>query len=290
MLSLRKRWPHTPRTPGIRLFQAGQWYAQAILPIETYVDQLEPDTENAVIWRFLDMCKFRDLMATSEVYFCRADRLSDEREGLPPKEYLATFGLDPLDLNDRQELVNQIGSDAQFREGFYVSCWHLFREETCQMWKTYGNEGVAITSRYHLLKSALDSMRDRGYIGLVQYSPDHMLGSCANLFRYITTKRSEFAHEREVRAFLWIPDQQAGGNRHFDENGRAHPLPLTMPPSYVLVGQRRKVDIQALVVDIVVSPWASSATLDEVKQLVSNAGCKIPVRQSGLSPFAAFLP
>jgi hypothetical protein len=260
------------------------------LPIESYVGQLEPETENAAIWRFLDMRKFRDLMESSELYFCRADLLSDEREGLPPEEYLATFGLHPLDLNDRRELLNHIGSDAQFREGFYVSCWHLFRDETCRMWKLYGNEGVAITSRYQLLKSALDTMSDRGYIGLVQYRPQHMLGNCANAFRYITTKRSEYAHEQEVRAFLWLPDQQAGGNRHYDENNRVHPLPLTSPPAYVLKGQRRKVDLQTLVIDIVVSPWASSATLDEVRQLVSNAGCEIPVRQSGLARFAAFLP
>ena len=123
------------------------------------------------------------------------------------------------------------------------------------MWKEYGDEGVAITSRYPLLKSALDTLSDRGYIGLVQYSAKHMLGNCANLFRYITTKRNEYANEQEVRAFLWLPDQQAGGNRHFDEDNRVHPLPLTPPPDYVLSGQRRKVDVQALVIDIVVSPW-----------------------------------
>jgi hypothetical protein len=260
------------------------------LPIENYVGQLEPTTASAAIWRFLDMRKFRDLLSTSELYFRRADLLSDEREGLPPEEYLATFGLHPLDLNDRRELLNHIGLDAQFREGFYISCWHLFREETCRMWQEYGNDGVAIASRYQLLKSALHAMSDRAYIGLVQYSAQHMLGNWANLFRYITTKRIEYAHEREVRAFLWLPDQQAGGNRHYDENNGVHPLPLTAPPSYVPDGQRRKVDVQALIINIVVSPWASSSTLDEVRQLVSYAGYDIPVRQSGLTRFASFLP
>jgi hypothetical protein len=260
------------------------------MPIEDYVGQVEPEDRDAVIWRFLSMEKFRNLMETSELYFCRADLLSDKREGLPPREYLATFGLDPLDLNDRRELVHHLGSDAQFREGFYVSCWHLFREETCRMWKTYGNEGVAITSRYQLLKSSLDSLSDRGFIGLVQYDPNHMLGECANLFRYITTKRSEFAHEREVRAFFWIPDQSASGNRHLDQNGRVNSLPVTPPPAYVLNGQRRRVDLQALVVDIVVSPWASSADVGQVKNLVSNAGYSIPVRESELSPYVALLP
>lgn len=60
------------------------------LGIENYPDQLEPE-QAATIWRFINMRKFRDLMETTEFYFCRADLFPDEREGLPPEEYLATF-------------------------------------------------------------------------------------------------------------------------------------------------------------------------------------------------------
>jgi hypothetical protein len=187
-------------------------------------------------------------------------------------------------------LLNHIGSDAQFREGFYVSCWHLFRDESCEMWKEYGREGVAITSRYQLLKSALDTMSDRTYIGLVQYDAKPMLGQRANLFRYITTKRSKYAYEQEVRAFLWVPDQFAGGNRHYGEDGQVHPLPLTPPPPHVPKGQRRRINVQSLVREVIVSPWASSATLNQVQDLVRNIGCRIPVRQSELARFAALLP
>ena len=52
-----------------------------MLPIETYPDQLEPENQDAVIWRFLDLPKLRDLIETSEIYFCRADLFADEREG-----------------------------------------------------------------------------------------------------------------------------------------------------------------------------------------------------------------
>ena len=138
------------------------------LGIENYPDQLEPENQDATIWCFINMRKFRDLMETTELYFCRADLFPDEREGLPPEEFLATFGLDPLDVNDRRQLLNHIGSDAQFREGFYVNCWYLFRDETVQMWKEYADEGVAITSQYRLLESALNAMSDRAYIGLVR--------------------------------------------------------------------------------------------------------------------------
>lgn len=77
----------------------------SIVGIETYPDQLEPENQNAAIWRFLDMRKFRDLMTTAELYFCRADLFPDEREGLPPEEYLATFFLlveNGFDLINRQ--------------------------------------------------------------------------------------------------------------------------------------------------------------------------------------------
>lgn len=258
--------------------------------IESYPDQFEPANQDTAIWRFINMPKFRDLMGTAELYFCRADLFPDEREGLPPEEYLATFGLHPLDVNDRRELLNHLGSDAQFREGFYVSCWYLFREETLQMWKEYGNEGVAIISRYQLLKAALNTMPDRAYIGLVRYGAQHMIGKRVNLFRYITTKRIKYAHEREVRAFLWIPDPHAGINRHYDADNRVHPLPLTPPPPHVLKGHRRKVDLQALLTGIVVSPWASATTLDEVNELISSKGYSIPARQSELSRYLALLP
>ncbi len=260
------------------------------MPIESYPDQLEPENQDAVIWRFINMRKFRDLMTTAELYFCRADLFLDEREGLPPEEYLATFGLDPYDVNDRRELLNHIGSDAQFREGFYVNCWYLFREETSQMWEDYGSEGVAITSRYQLLKSALNPLSDRAYIGLVRYGARHLIGKRVNLFRYITTKRIKYAHEQEVRAFLWIMDPHAGINRHYDENNRVHPVPLTPPADYVSKGERRKVDLQSLLTGIVVSPWASSNTLSEINQLAKAKGYAVPVGPSALTRFREVLP
>jgi hypothetical protein len=259
------------------------------MAVETYPDQLEPEDQDAVIWRFMNLEKFRDLMDTGELYFCRADRFNDEREGLPTDEYLPILGLNPLDLRDRQELNHAIGSAAQFREGFYVSCWHLFCDETCEFWKQYGDGGVAICSRYRLLKSALDAMGDRAYLGVVRYGSDHMRGW--NLFRFIFTKRMEYAHEREVRAVLWITDPLAGLNRHFDSENRAHARPLTPPPpDRVLDGQRRAVDLRALVTKIVVTPWASSATLAHVNQSVRNNGYAIPVQPSELTRYQAFHP
>src|ERR1700733_7678392 len=131
------------------------------MPVEPNATLLEA-SDDAVIWRFMDLRKFRDLMASEELYFRRADLFSDSSEGLPPDQYaLRVFGLDPYDIKDRASLNHHIGSLAQHRECYYISCWHLFRQEQLGMWEQYGHDGVAVWSRYGLLKAALDGLSRR---------------------------------------------------------------------------------------------------------------------------------
>ena len=136
------------------------------MPVLSYYSQKEP-TADAVIWRFMDLRKFRDLMASEELYFRRADLFDDETEGLPPEQYAqSVLGLDPWDIHDRTELNNHLGSLAQSREMRYITCWYLYRKETLTMWEGYGHDGVAIVSRYDSLKSALDRSLTRRISGL----------------------------------------------------------------------------------------------------------------------------
>jgi hypothetical protein len=263
--------------------------------LESYPDQLEPENQEVEIWRFMKFTRFTDLVTSSELYFCRADRFeNDKREGLPPQELLAMLGFHPLDINDRRKLADYMGNLAQNRESFYVSCWHLFREETLKMWREYGDQGVAICSRYSLLKSALSKFSDRAYIGLVRYGPHHLVaqhlaGQGWNLFRLITNKRIEYVDEAEVRAFLWLPEY-LGGDRHLDEQNRVFPYPLTPPPQYVPDGLKRKVDLQALLTKIVVSPCATPQTVEEINRLVTEYCRGIPTQPSGLTRYLDLFP
>jgi|SRR5580700_1275629 hypothetical protein len=76
------------------------------MPALPYYSQKEPPSE-AVIWRFLDLRKFRDLMANQELYFRRADLFDDESEGLPPEQYVRrVLGLDPYDIKDELAFNN----------------------------------------------------------------------------------------------------------------------------------------------------------------------------------------
>ena len=57
------------------------------MPVLPYSTRLEP-ANDAAIWRFTDLRKFRDLIASEELYFRRADLFTDKSEGLPPEDYV----------------------------------------------------------------------------------------------------------------------------------------------------------------------------------------------------------
>jgi hypothetical protein len=236
------------------------------MPIVPYVNRVEP-SEEAVIWRFMDLWKFRDLMSSEELYFRRADLFADESEGLPPEQYARrVLGLDPYDINDRANLNNHLGFLAQNRESYYISCWYLYGQETLDMWEQYGRDGVAVCSRYGLLKSALDALLDQAHAGLVRYGTDH-LAKTFNTFEFITTKQVQYSHEREVRAWLTAIDPLAGGNRHIDFDGFPRPRPLDVNPrnAWVPDCKRRRIDLRSVITDVVISPWAEQYAVEEIE-------------------------
>lgn len=258
------------------------------MPLQPYFDNLEPDTPDVEIWRFLPFVFFEDLMANDELHFCRADLFKqDENEGIPPEHYIRrVMGLQRYVLKDERELSHQIGSLAQSREAFYVNCWHLYRHETVEMWKDFAKDGVAIRSPYDKLKSIMDGMLDTAYLGLMRYGEERLNQTGRiNVLQFINTKRKCFEGECEVRAILWCPDPLAGGNRHFDANNFPHsrPLPENSRHHWVHEFKRRRIDLKDLITGIVVSPWATKEVVEAVKLWVQVKNHLYEVRQSNLT-------
>jgi len=258
------------------------------MPLQPYFDNLEPDSPDVEIWRFLPFVFFEDLMANDELYFCRADLFKqDENEGIPPDDYVRrVMGLQRYVLKDETELSHQMGTLAQDREASYVNCWHLHRHETVEMWEDFAKDGVAIRSRYDLLKSVMDGMLDMAHLGLMRYGEERLNQTGRiNVLQFINTKRKRFERECEVRAILWCPDWFAGGNRHFDMNNFPHSRPLPENPRHHWVHEfkRRRIDLKALITGIVVSPWATKEVFEAVKQWVQVKNHSYEVRQSDLN-------
>jgi hypothetical protein len=254
------------------------------MPVAPYLNQIEP-SEDAVIWRFIDLRKFRDLMASEELYFRRADLLFDKTEGSPLEQYARrVLGLEPYDINDCVSLNNHLGFLAQNREFYYITCWQLYGQETLDMWDQYGHDGVAVCSRYGLLKSAVDGLPDEIHIGLVRYGTAH-LENTFNALEFITAKQLQYSEEQEVRAWLTSIDPLAGGNRHIDLNGFPHPMALVVNPrrSCVPECKRRRIDLRSLLTEIVISPWAEGEAVEEIKLWVELKGFPDSLKHSELT-------
>jgi hypothetical protein len=251
------------------------------MSIESYVNQVEPQAD-AIIWRFIDMPKFRDLMANEELFFFRADlyKNDDPFECLPSDDYVRQAqGLVKYDLHDELKLNHSQAVNRQHSESYFISCWQLFEGETLAMWKRYG--GIAICSQYKLLKSVLNVMPDKIYLGLVQYGEVERYNS----FEFIFHKRILFEKEREVRAALECFDPVAGQNRHFDLNNFPNREPIDENPinDWVHKFKRRRIDLRDLITEIMIGPWITDRGIEEVNLWLKNKGFSFPIKRSVLA-------
>lgn len=236
------------------------------MPVLSYYSQKEPPSE-AVLWRFLDLRKFRDMMANQELYFRRADLFDDDSEGLPSEQYVRrVLGLNPYDINDEVALNHHLGQLAQAREMHFITCWYLYREEDLAIWEQYAPDGVAVRTSYKLLKESLAGIPDDTHIGLIQYGTAHLTDRF-NAMEFITTKQEKYAAESEVRGILASGNPLDSGNRHIDVNGFPNRVPLDVNPrhSWVHDCKRRRISLRDLLQGVVISPWAEPDEAEEIK-------------------------
>ena len=140
-----------------------------MLSFHPHYAELPPET---TIWRYLDFCKFEDLLRTSALYLCRADLLMqfDKKEGTLTsrmqqfidhdlfnlnfvknlkKNNVTTFGIKTTlagrgTLQIRDELRQRARAHYRYiLTRTYVNCWHVNNDEDVLMWQAYiRNEDV----------------------------------------------------------------------------------------------------------------------------------------------------
>lgn len=255
------------------------------MPIVPHEACLEPDPY-AIICRFIDLKKFRDLFANEELYLRRTDlfKETDPNEALPPDDYVRqALRLTKYDLRDEQTLNNDQAFNRQISEAHYIQCWQMFEGETLDMWVRYGG-GVAIFSRFELLKSTLSAMLDEIMVGLVRYGDEGP--TRYNLIHFLFMKRRHFDRERELRVVLTCYDPVGGANRHIGLNGFPHREPLDGENplhEWVHECKRRRIDLKALVTEVRLSPWATKDEFEEVNIWVKSRTPSCPITHSDLT-------
>lgn len=226
------------------------------------------------IWRYIDLTKFVDLLLSSQQFFNRSDKFQDPFEGR-------------LKLKDYEQNKFMFTLDEETKKFYFLNCWHINELQSDAMWKIYleGKNGIAIKSTVGKLIDCFQKSDDDVFISKVYYRDfenvtfnDLMLeqqnslfdgrGASINSFNY---KRKSFEHENELRVFyvdMPIPHTIKGGI-----------------PREPLNFKRIDVDLNILVDEIVIAPFADSWFKPLVESLISKLGYQFVVTQSRLYEF-----
>ena len=156
-----------------------------------------PEDPNTIVWKYLDLSKFLDLLLSNKLFMSRSDKFEDQYEGTfsePTFEEIKKLAI------NNPEFLNYYKTH---REKVAISSWHINEYESFAMWQifTQNSEGLAIQSTIGRLQKALEPEKNlKQYIGQVNYI-DYKKEYIPfdDLFFPFLFKRKSFQYEREVR-------------------------------------------------------------------------------------------
>ena len=161
----------------------------------------DPDT---IVWKYLDLSKFLDLLMSKKLFMSRSDKFEDQYEGTfsePTYEEIKRLSIDNPDF---------LNFYKTHREKVAISSWHINEYESFAMWQifTQNTEGLAIQSTIGRLQKALEPEKNyKQYIGevnYIDYKKEYI--PFDDMFFPFLFKRKSFQYEREVRIITDVAD------------------------------------------------------------------------------------
>jgi len=161
-------------------------------------------TDNEVLWRYLDLPRYLDLLIKEKLFFPCATVLEDPFEGI-----LWGNGNFYIRTQDAPMLA--------------ISSWHSNPEENYAMWKIYaqGYNGLAIQSDYLRLKKSFLNAEKKILIGKVKYFDEDPIDSMEDHLGAVFQKRSIYSFEQEVRCCYRL-DSGEKSDHIWEEQGHVH--------------------------------------------------------------------
>lgn len=219
---------------------------------------LLPENPDTIVWKYLDLSKFLDLLFSKKLFMSRSDKFEDQYEG--------TFS-EPTFEEIRKISENNpkfLDYYKSHREKIVISSWHINEYESFAMWQifTKNNEGLAIQSTIGRLQEALKTERITeqfiGQVNYIDYKKEHIPFN--DTFFPFLFKRKSFQYEREVRI---ISD-------------------VTMNNINVNEGVKVSVDINQLIERIYIHPKSENWYKNLVFQLMEQLGFNFTIEKSDL--------
>lgn len=217
-----------------------------------------PENPDTIVWKYLDLSKFLDLLLSKKLFMSRSDKFEDQYEGTfsePTFEEIRKLS------ENNPEFLNYYKSQ---REKVVVSSWHINEYESFAMWQifTQNSEGLAIQSTTGRLQKALEAeKKSKQYIGSVKYI-DYKKEYIPfdDMFFPFMFKRKSFQYEREIRIISDLSDSKLSIND----------------------GVKIDVDIDQLIEKIYIHPKSENWYKKLVIELVSKLGYQIEIEKSDL--------
>lgn len=160
--------------------------------------------DDAIIWRYMDLAKFLDILQRESLFFPTAALFDDPFEGSYPVQLIEDRpryfqGVSKPTVDQMPECIQKM------KKWHYINCWHMNNYESAAMWKLYdkSGSGIAIVSTIGRLKRSIQDDTNRTYIGEVSYI-DYETESFdpSNMMYPFFHKRNSFRHEAEIRALI----------------------------------------------------------------------------------------
>lgn len=217
-----------------------------------------PEDPDTIVWKYLDLSKFLDLLLSQKLFMSRSDKFEDQYEGTfsePTFEEIKKLS------ENNPEFLDYYKSK---REKVVVSSWHINEYESFAMWQifTQNSEGLAIQSTVERLHNALKLETNfKQYIGevnYIDYKKEHI--PFDDSFFPFLFKRKSFQYEREVRIISDLSEKNITIND----------------------GLKIDVDIKQLIEKIYIHPKSENWYKKLVIELVSKLGFDFEIEKSDL--------
>lgn len=260
-------------------------------------ERLKAPSQDDSIWRYMGLSKFKDLLETSKLYFCRLDKFdNDPMEGVVPDGNYTPEFLTPVHHLD--VIIEPIGNRADFRlqtnnqiklvplkecygkdyeskiaedkkknlserQTMFVNCWHKNEIENEAFWRMYHDTNEPTVAIKTTVKRLKESFKTESwvYIADVQYYDENGTIPTGNGLYQVVHKRKQFEYEKEIRLIYWS---------ELMYNKLAPPMR----------DSRIDVDINTLISEVWVSPKASESDLSVIKFLTNKIGLAANVKIS----------
>ncbi len=247
-----------------------------------------PLEENAIIWRYMNLKKFEDILAKKALFFCRADKFTDLNEGAIPKKETENrlkaqrqvserFGNPYNHVEASKNIIALDELHKGMKRGTLVNCWHINRFESGKMWELYvGNDqGVTIQSNkeriercFGLLTTNIEMSKVRylDYENDIWFHKDEFPHYSYTAITPLIHKKLEFEHEAEFRVFL-INNEAIKKEDYWNDS----------------IGMDVNINVEDLIEKVIVPPNSDLSFKNKIELIIEKYGFDFKVEKSTFS-------